>query len=376
MRYVDEFRDGKLAKKLVREIESKTERLAGRVTIMEVCGSHTMSIYRYGIKSLLPESIRLIAGPGCPICVTPIGYIDTAIELSRQEGVCITTFGDMIRVPGSKSSLAKERGRGRDIRVVYSPLDAVRIARQNPVLQVVFLGVGFETTAPSVAASIQVAKREGLPNFSVLAAHKVIPEPMEALTQGELQIDGYLCPGHVSVIIGQEGYRPLAERYGIPCVIAGFEPLDVLRGIGMILAQLLEGRSEVENEYRRVVRPLGNPKAQALIHDVFDKVETPWRGLGSLPNSGLAISKRYEIYDAGKRFSVSLPEPKENPACICGEVLKGVKEPLDCKLFGKACTPDHPLGSCMVSSEGTCAAEYRYGEGQARTQSEGAAVHG
>lgn len=368
MKYLDEFRDKELARKLVQDLHEETDRLDRPVTVMEVCGSHTMSIYRYGIRTLLPPSLRLIAGPGCPICVTPVGYIDTAIELARKPGVLIATFGDMVRVPGSRSSLAKERGEGRDVRVVYSPLDAVAFAKADPAREVVFLGVGFETTVPAVAASIQTAKKEGLTNFSVLTAHKVIPEPMEALTQGELKIDGYLCPGHVSVIIGLEGYRPLAEKYGIPCVVAGFEPLDILRGVRMIVSQIREGRAEVENEYHRVVRPEGNRKARELMDEVFVKVETPWRGLGPIPSSGLAIAPAFKKFDAGEKFQTSCPEPRENPACICGAVLKGIKEPTDCKLFGTACTPTRPLGSCMVSSEGTCAAEYRYGE---RT-----AVHG
>ncbi|MBI5816161.1 MAG: hydrogenase formation protein HypD [Nitrospinae bacterium] len=362
MKYIDEFRDGALARKLVADLEIEAERLSRRVTLMEVCGTHTMAIYRHGLKPLFPEKVRLVSGPGCPVCVTPAGYVDMAITLARTPGVIITTFGDMLKVPGSQTSLVKERGAGRDVRVVYSPMDAVETAKSSPDKEVVFLGVGFETTAPSVAAAILTAKREGVKNFTVLASHKVMPEPMEALTKGELKIDGYICPAHVSAIIGERGYRRLAEVYGVPCVITGFEPLDMLRGVIMLVRQIAEGRAVVENEYFRVVKPEGNVKAQAILADVFEKSNAVWRGLGPIPDSGLAISPRYESYDAMKKFKLSEPDVRENPACLCGEILKGLKEPLDCGLFATACTPENPVGACMVSSEGTCAAEFRYGE--------------
>lgn len=362
MKYVDEFRDRALAEKLTDDLRREAERLPNPATLMEVCGTHTMSIYRHGIKALVPENIKLVSGPGCPVCVTPVGYVDAAIAIARMSDVIITTFGDMIRVPGSESSLMKERGMGRDIRVVYSPMDALKLAEETPESQIVFLGVGFETTAPLIASSILAARRDGVKNYSVLAAHKVMPEPMEALMTGELKIDGYICPAHVSAIIGEEGYRPLAAKFKVPCVITGFEPLDILRGIRMLVSQVAGGRAEVENEYYRVVRPEGNKKAQAILAEVFDKTGAVWRGLGNIPDSGLSIAEKYAKYDAAKRFGVDIPEARENPACICGDILRGLAEPLDCKLFGKACSPENPIGACMVSSEGTCAAQWRYGE--------------
>jgi hydrogenase expression/formation protein HypD len=267
----------------------------------------------------------------------------------------------MVRVPGSRSTLQKERGEGRDVRVVYSPLDAVALARENPGREVVFLGVGFETTAPLIACSILEAKREGLANYSVLCAHKTMPGPMEALTSGEIKLDGYICPAHVSAIIGADAYIPIASKFRMPCVVTGFEPLDILRGLAMLVRQAAEGRAEVENEYYRVVKPEGNKKAQAILSAVFVKSDALWRGLGTIPDSGLDIGPDYVRYDAAKRFGVTLPEPKENPACICGRILKGLNDPPDCKLFAKACNPDNPIGACMVSSEGTCAAAYKYG---------------
>ncbi|MBI4829638.1 MAG: hydrogenase formation protein HypD [Nitrospinae bacterium] len=362
MKYIEEFRDRELAGKLAADVHAAAARLPRRITLMEVCGTHTMSIHRYGIKPMLPKAVRLVSGPGCPVCVTPVSYVDAAIEVARLAGVITATFGDMARVPGSRSSLQKERALGCDVRVVYSPLDAVAMARENPSRQVVFLGVGFETTAPLIAAAILTAARENIENFSALCAHKVMPEPMEALTSGELKIDGYICPAHVSAVIGAEAYRPLAEKYGVPCVVTGFEPLDILRGILMLVNQAAEGRAAVENEYFRVVRPEGNKKAQGLLAEVFVKSDAVWRGVGNIPHSGLEISPRYAKYDAAKRFSISLPEARENPACLCGRILRGLNEPGDCKLFGKACTPDNPVGACMVSSEGACAAVYRYGD--------------
>ncbi len=361
MKYLSDFRDGKLAKKLADDLHGQASRLNKQATFMEVCGTHTMSIYRHGIRTLIPENIRLVSGPGCPVCVTPTGYVDAAIELARRNGFIITTFGDMIRVPGSDSSLIKERAKGADIRIVYSPMDAVDIANNNPQSNVVFLGVGFETTAPAVAASILTAERENIPNYTVLAAHKVMPEPMAALTEGELGIDGYICPAHVSAIIGESGYKPLVEKRRVACVITGFEPLDILRGISMLTAQVAEGRAEVENEYNRVVKPEGNLKAQAILKEVFKKSDAIWRGLGSIPGSGLAISDKYIHRDAAYKWNVEFKDTKENPACICGLILKGLKQPADGKIFGSACTPDNPIGACMVSSEGTCAAEWKYG---------------
>jgi len=328
MKYINEFRDQRIAKKLTGRLAAEAGRLgspARTVTLMEVCGTHTMSIYRHGIKALVPDTVRLVSGPGCPVCVTPVGYVDTAIELCRMEGAITANFGDMIRVPGTKSSLLNERGRGRDIRVVYSPLDAVTMAKENPKSQMIFLGVGFETTTPLIASAILTAAREGVENFSVLAAHKVMPEPMEALMSGELKIDGYICPAHVSAIIGEKGYIRLVEKYHIPCVITGFEPLDILRGITMLVTQIADGRAQVENEYCRVVKPEGNVKAREILYEVFEKSDAVWRGVGLIKDSGLAIREKYGKYDAARRFGVSAPESKENPACLCGEILKGLK---------------------------------------------------
>ena len=361
MKYVEEFREKETAAKLAEDIRRAAAGLSRKVTFMEVCGTHTMAIYRHGIKSIIPESIKLVSGPGCPVCVTPINYVDAAVEIARLPDVIIATFGDMVRVPGSVSHLQKERGEGRDVRVVYSPLDAVALAKANPGREVVFLGVGFETTAPLIACSILEAERERLGNYSVLCAHKTMPEPMEALTSGEIALDGYICPAHVSAIIGADAYIPIAKKFKMPCVVTGFEPLDILRGLAMLVRQAAEGRAEVENEYHRVVKPEGNVKAQAILRQVFVKDDALWRGLGTIPNSGLAISEDYAKYDAARRFGVALPEAKENPACICGRILKGLNDPQDCKLFAKGCNPDHPVGACMVSSEGTCAAAYKYG---------------
>ncbi len=362
MEWLDRFRDPDLARTVADKLAVEASRLKQPVTLMEVCGTHTMAIARYGVKSLIPPNVKLVSGPGCPVCVTPAGYVDTAIELCRRPNVIIATFGDMLKVPGQESSLMKERGLGRRVEVVASPLDALPLARKRPDKEIVFLGVGFETTAPSVAAAIVTAKREGIENFSVLASHKVMPEPMAALTVGELKIDGYICPAHVSAIIGEEGYRPLAETYHVPCVITGFEPLDVLDGVRMLVRQIVAGRATVENQYARVVRPEGNPKARALLAEVFEPCDAIWRGIGLIPGSGLKIRSTFAAYDAEIKLNAPVSmDDREHPACRCGEILKGLAEPRDCKLFGSGCTPDNPIGACMVSSEGSCAAEYRFG---------------
>ncbi len=362
MKHISEFRDGQLATKLGAELQRQAARLDRSITLMEVCGTHTMSIYRHGIRStFVPDNIRLVSGPGCPVCVTPKNYVDAALELARKGNVIITTFGDMLRVPGSTTSLQKERARGADVRVVYSPLDAVDIAKGEREKEVVFLGVGFETTAPTVAAAIKTAQRDGVTNFSALTSLKVMPEPMDALTDGELAIDGYICPAHVSAIIGEAGYRKIVEKRHLPCVITGFEPLDILRGITMLVAQIADGRAEVENEYSRVVLPEGNVTALELLADVFEKCDAQWRGLGDIPQSGLKISSRYAEFDSVEKFGIKFSDVKDNPACLCGAILKGLNQPEDCALFGTTCRPDNPIGACMVSSEGTCAAQYRYG---------------
>jgi hydrogenase expression/formation protein HypD len=331
------------------------------MTFMEVCGTHTMAIYQYGIRSLLPARVRLISGPGCPVCVTPVGYVDKAVAYARQPETIIATFGDMLRVPGSTSSLMQERARGADVRIVYSTLDAVALAGKNPGKRVVFLGVGFETTAPTIAASILTAASRGLANYFVLAAHKTIPFPMQALSSDPgLGIDGYICPAHVSAIIGADAYRFLAEENGVPCVVTGFEPADVMQGVGMLVRQIVEKRSEVEIQYSRFVTREGNLKAQALLREVFTATDADWRGIGMIRGSGLDIAEKYAAFDVEKAVPVEVEEPHEPEGCLCGEVLKGKVPPRDCPLFGKTCTPEDPVGACMVSSEGSCAAAYKY----------------
>jgi hydrogenase expression/formation protein HypD len=362
MNFQDEFRDRDLVRTLAANIHRMAERLAGTATFMEVCGTHTMAIYQYGIRSLLPENVRLISGPGCPVCVTPVEYVDKAIACAADPANIVATFGDMLRVPGSRSSLMEERAKGADVRIVYSPRDAVALAQANPERRVVFLGVGFETTTPTIAASIMEAAGLGLGNYHVLAAHKTIPIPMEVLTSDpELGLSGYLCPAHVSTVIGADAYKPLAEKFRIPCVVTGFEPADVMQGIEMLLAQILAGESRVEIQYSRAVTWEGNPKARAVMARVFEPCDTAWRGLGVLPGTGLAIRPELAAFDAEKALNITVPEGRENPACCCGEVLKGKLAPFACPLFATACTPESPVGACMVSSEGTCAAAYKYG---------------
>jgi len=362
MKYASEYRDPALAKGLVAAIAAEVKGYPGVMTLMEVCGTHTMSIYQHGICSLLPASIRLISGPGCPVCVTPIGYVDRAVAYARQPDTIIATFGDMVRVPGSSSSLLREQADGAQVKVVYSPLDAVALAEKHPEKTVIFLGVGFETTTPTVAGSIVAAKQRGLRNYFVFGAHKTIPTPMAVLTSDpELKVDGYLCPAHVSAVIGANAYRPLAEQHHVPCVVTGFEPLDMLRGIQLLARQVVAGEARVETEYSRIVKPEGNQKAQALLAEVFEPCDTPWRGIGVIPDSGLKIREAYAAFDAERQLPVAVEEPQEHQGCRCGEILKGKLTPKDCPLFRRACTPENPVGACMVSSEGTCAAEYKYG---------------
>jgi hydrogenase expression/formation protein HypD len=350
-------------------LRALAERLRGMeappATLMEVCGTHTVAIARHGLREALPRGVRLISGPGCPVCVTPQEQIDHFIALGGVEGVRLATFGDMVRVPGTVKSLEQARAEGAEVLVVYSPMEAVEAAARNPEKQVVFFGIGFETTAPAVGLAILEAKRRGLGNFSVLCAHKLIPPAMLALLdsevrgEGRLPVDGFICPGHVSVVIGSDAYRPVAER-GKPCVVAGFEAADVLAAVGMLLRQLAEGRSEVEVEYTRAVRPEGNPRAQELLARVFRVSDARWRGLGVIPQSGYELAEEFAAYDAARRFEVERPESVEPAGCRCGDVLRGAIEPPECPLFGGACTPRKPVGSCMVSSEGACQAWYRY----------------
>ena len=353
------FKDPTLARGLVQSIEKWSP--AGGATLMEVCGTHTVAIARNGIRNLMPEGTKLASGPGCPVCVTANRDIDTVIALARVPGVTITTFGDMTRVPGSTSSLLKEQAAGRAVRIVYSPLDALKYAQENPSEQVVFVGVGFETTTPAVAAAIKRAKVMGLKNFSVFVAHKNMPGAMEAIVADpNIQIDALILPGHVSTVIGMKPYEFLAKKYGIPGVITGFEPVDVLQGIAMIMRQLYEGRSEIEIAYTRGVAPEGNSIAVAAIDEVFETVNATWRGLGEIPDSGYAIRPEYAEFDALQRFQPDVEPTQEPKGCRCGDVLRGMMAPGECPLFRKVCTPENPVGPCMVSSEGSCAAHFRY----------------
>ncbi len=356
------FRDPQVAKQLLERIKHTVAERTTPVTLMEVCGTHTMAIHQHGLRGILPAGVKLISGPGCPVCVTPIDYADHALALSRLPDTIITTFGDMMRVPGSEASLLEEKARGGDIRIVYSPLDAVTLASKTPEKQIIFLGVGFETTTPTIAGSIIQAQKMGVKNFSVLCAHKTMPGPMQALTiDPELQVDGYLCPAHVSAVIGANAYQPLARDNHVPCVVTGFEPLDILQGIDMLTRQIMAGIAKVENQYSRYVKTEGNRRAQELLETVFEPCDATWRGLGVIPASGLKIRPGFADFDAGKRFNVTVPPAKEPAGCCCGEILKGKMAPRDCPLFGTRCTPEKPVGACMVSSEGTCAAEYKYG---------------
>ena len=353
------FKDPQLARELVHAIERFMP--ASGATLMEVCGTHTVSIARAGIRDLMPSAVRLASGPGCPVCVTSNRDIDTAIALARVPGITIATFGDMTRVPGSTSSLLAEQAAGRSIQIVYSPLDALALARKHPDRQIVFVGVGFETTTPLVAMAVKRASAEGLENFSVFVAHKNMPGALEAIVADPgLNVDALILPGHVSTIIGVEPYRFLAERYGVPGVITGFEPVDILQGVAMIARQLHEGRAEIEIAYTRGVRAEGNPVALAAIDEVFETCTVDWRGLGEIPGSGYRLRPAFEAFDAVKRFEPVVEPTVEPRGCRCGDVLRAHIAPDECPLFATACSPENPIGPCMVSSEGSCAAYYRY----------------
>jgi len=360
MKYMTEFRDSQAASAIALQIKKLS---ADReIRIMEVCGGHTITIYKYGIKDLLPENIHLLSGPGCPVCVTSNRFIDRAVALAGLPGVIVATFGDLIRVPGSFSSLLRERSEGRDVRICYSAMDAVDIARREAGKQVVFLGIGFETTAPTVAAAVKHAKANAISNFQILSAHKTMPKALKALVENkDVKIDAFICPGHVSAITGTKIYEFLSDQYGLPCVVTGFEPLDMLQSIYMIVSQIHEGRSEVENQYARVVTGEGNLVAQHLLAEVFSPCDMDWRGLGRIAASGLTPNSDYLDMDAEKTIPVQMEcASHENPACICGDIMLGIKTPVDCKLFGKICTPETPQGACMVSSEGNCATYFKY----------------
>jgi hydrogenase expression/formation protein HypD len=348
-------------KTLLQTIDELAGRIHRDVRLMEVCGTHTMVAFRTGLRQLLPANVKLISGPGCPVCVTDTNYIDAAIGLCRRPNVIVATFGDLMRVPGSESSLERERAAGAHVRIVYSPTDALVLAREYPGKSVVFLGIGFETTAPAVAWSIVRAAQDGLTNFSVLCALKTMPEALEALLRDPaIQIDGLICPGHVSVITGAAMYRFIGERYGIPCVVTGFEAWDMLKAISLLLQQRLDGRAVVEVEYSRSVNEQGNTAAQRLLHKVFEPCDTSWRGMGTIAKSGLSIRQKYARFDAARTLEVPFGEAHVPKGCRCGDVLRGVLTPPECGLFGRICSPGHPLGPCMVSSEGVCAAWYKY----------------
>ena len=362
MKFVDEFRDGELGRAVAAQILGAVE--PGRhYKLMEVCGGHTHSIYRYGVDDLLPDNVELVHGPGCPVCVIPMGRVDDGIAIARQEGVIFTCFGDMLRVPGSNGTLLDAKARGADVRMVYSPLDALRIARAEPEREVVFFAIGFETTAPSTALTLKRARAEGLGNFSCMCNHVTIVPPLRALLDSpDLRLDGFIGPGHVSTVVGARPFEFIPADYGRPVVIAGFEPLDLLQAIHMILVQLREGRREVENQYTRVVPYDGNPAALRAMAEVFAlRPHFEWRGLGFISQSALRLADDYADLDAERRFSVPGVRVADPKACQCGEVLKGVIKPWECKVFGTACTPQTPIGTCMVSSEGACAAYYNFG---------------
>ncbi len=361
MRFVDEYRDPAAARALVAHI---TELAAeGHYKFMEICGGHTHTIYRHGIEHLLPTSVELVHGPGCPVCVIPMGRIDDAIAVAETPGLIFTSFGDMMRVPGSNGSLLGAKAQGADIRIVYSPLDALRIAAENPERQVVFFAVGFETTAPSTAATVLRARQDDITNFAIFSNHVVIGPPLRAILESaDLSLDGFIGPGHVSTVIGQLPYRFVAEEYGKPVVTAGFEPLDILQAIAMLVAQIKEGRCCVENQYTRCVSEAGNPRALAMLDEVFELRPTfEWRGLGFIPKSALKLRAEFAPWDAELRYCVPGVRVEDPKACQCGEVLRGALKPWECKVFGTACTPETPIGTCMVSAEGACAAYYNFG---------------
>ncbi|SHK32666.1 hydrogenase formation protein HypD [Rhodothermus profundi] len=358
MKFIDEYRDREAALRYARQIAKITTR---PWTIMEVCGGQTHAIVRFGIDELLPPDITLVHGPGCPVCVTPVELIDQAIAIASMPGVIFCSFGDMLRVPGTQGDLFSVKARGGDVRIVYSPLDAVRLAAQHPDREVVFFAVGFETTAPANALAVLQAHQMGLKNFSILVAHVLVPPAMEAILQSPgNRVQGFLAAGHVCTVMGYQEYEPIARKYRVPIVVTGFEPLDLLQGLYMCIRQLEEGRCEVENQYTRSVRRQGNRAAQQHIQEVFEVVPRKWRGIGELPRSGLGLRAPYQAYDAMRKFGVVARTVEVHSECIAGEVLQGARKPTDCPAFGTRCTPEQPLGAPMVSSEGACAAYYRY----------------
>ena len=361
MRFITEFRRSELADGLISQIHRKSKTQA---RFMEFCGGHTVTIFKYGIRQVLPKTIEMVSGPGCPVCVTANADLDKAIALAQIPDVTITTFGDMLKVPSSYSSLQEVKADGADVRMVYSTMDALNLAEENPAKSIIFLGIGFETTAPTIAASILQAEEEGIRNYYVLSMHKLCPPVIRTiLDSGDIKLHGLICPGHVSTIIGSHPWEFIARDYGIPCVVSGFEPIDVLQCVDMLVAQIESGESKVEIAYRRGVRPEGNQQALKLMEQVFEPCPAQWRGMGEVPDSGLKLRKEYQHFDAELAFDIDPGPTYEPKGCICGDILRGVKTPLDCTLFGKVCTPEYPVGPCMVSSEGSCSAYYLYGGG-------------
>jgi hydrogenase expression/formation protein HypD len=357
MKYIEEYRDRDLILKLADHIRHSAD---GNYSFMEVCGGHTSAIHRFGIPSLLPPGINLISGPGCPVCVTSIDFIDKAIFYSKKKDAIITTFGDLIRVPGSSSSLENERSEGADIRIVFSGLEALNIAVSNPEKTVILLGIGFETTAPGTAVTVKQAKAAGLNNFLLLSAHKVMPPVMNTIVKEGIQLDGFICPGHVATITGSRIFKFLPEKYNLGCVIAGFEPSDLLQSILMLIRQVNRKSPDVEIQYTRAVTLNGNSIAQRHLSEVFEFCDANWRGFGIIPESGLRLRNEFESFDAEKRIPVTINDHEDNSFCICGDILRGLKRPFDCPLFRTACTPEHPVGACMVSPEGACNSFFKY----------------
>ncbi len=359
MKHLDEYRDSALVKPLVEELKRSVIK---PIRVMEVCGSHTMAIFRNGLRSILPDGMELVSGPGCPVCVTSASHMDAFISMADIPDVRVTIFGDLFRVPGTHTSLAKASSRGAMVDIVYSPMDALDLAIQNPDQLVVFLGVGFETTTPGIAATIMAAKTRKITNFLVFSTQKTMPAPMEALlSDPNLKIDGLLCPGHVSSIIGAAAWQPLAQKYNLACVIGGFETADLLKSLILLARQVATNDIKVENAYPRAVSWEGNLRAQKMVEEIFEPADMDWRGLGRIPASGLKIRKKYSDFDAEVRLNITLPEAKEPKGCLCGNILKGMNTPRECPLFDTRCNPANPIGPCMVSSEGTCAAYHKYG---------------
>jgi len=357
MKLIEEYRDKELVLMLADRIRLTA---TGKYSFMEVCGGHTSSIHRFGIPALLPPGIKLISGPGCPVCVTGTDFIDRAVLYSQKPKVIIVTFGDLIRVPGSSSSLEKEKMKGADVRIVFSGLEALNIARSNRDKIIIFLGIGFETTAPGSAVTVKQAKEEGLNNFLLLSAHKIMPPVLDAIVKEGIQIDGFICPGHVATITGSRIFEFLPENYGLACVVTGFEPVDLLQSVLMLVRQINRKAPVVEIQYTRAVTSAGNIIARRLLSEVFEFADATWRGFGLIPGSGLILKKEYEDFDAAKRIPVTVLQKNENPKCICGAILRGLKTPYNCTLFRSVCTPENPVGACMVSAEGACNTYFKY----------------